>query len=55
MYFIWVTKNDSELEELPKALKCFNDNIGMKFGSDKCAKATISRGSLQQISPVNLG
>ena len=35
------TKNDKELEGLLSRVKQFSDDIGMKFGLDKCAKTTF--------------
>lgn len=34
-------RNDIELEGLLKRVKYFSDDIGMEFGLDKWAKATI--------------
>ena len=34
-------KNDKELEGLLSRVKQFSDDIGMKFGLDKCAKTTF--------------
>lgn len=47
-------RNYIELEGLLKTVKYFSDDIGMEFGLDKCAKATILRGSLQQTSTISL-
>ena len=35
------TKDDSELESLSKIVKRFSDDIGMKFGLSKCARAIL--------------
>ena len=34
-------KNDKELEGLLSRVKQFSDDIGMKFGLDKCPKTTF--------------
>lgn len=47
-------RNDNELEGLLQTVKCFSEDIGMKFNLDKCAKATVLRGSLQQTSSISL-
>ena len=47
-------KDDSELEELLRIVKGFNDDIGMEFGLSKCAKATIKRGKLEKYDHVQL-
>ena len=41
------SKDDHELEGLLKTVKKFSDVIGMKFGLEKCAKATFLRGRLE--------
>ena len=40
-------KDDSELEGLLRIAKGCSDDIGMKFGLSKCAKATFKRGKLE--------
>ena len=45
-------KDDSELEELLRIVKGFNDDIGMEFGLSKCAKATFKRGKLENSDHV---
>ena len=47
-------KNDSEIEGLLKTVKCFSDDIGMKFGLDKCAKATFIYGKLTKSLAISL-
>lgn len=47
-------RNDKEREGLLKTVKYFSDDIGMEFGLEKCSKATILRGPLQQTSSINL-
>ena len=39
-------KDDAELEKLLDTVKTFSHEIGMKFGLDKCAKATFKRGKM---------
>ena len=39
-------KNDKELDGFLCTVKKFSDDIGMEFGLDKCAKATLIRGRL---------
>ena len=47
-------KNDKGLDGLLCTVKKFNDDIGMKFGLDKCAKATFIRGRLKSASEIKL-
>ena len=47
-------KNDEELEGLLSAVKKFSDDIGLEFGSDKCAKATFIRGRIISTSKTKL-
>ena len=47
-------KNDKELEGLISTVKQFSDDIGMEFGLDKCAKATLIKGKLTRTTPVEL-
>ena len=42
------TKDDHELEGLLQTIKKFSDNIGMKFGIEKCAKATFLKRRLEK-------
>ena len=37
-------RNDNELTGLLDTVKKFNDDIGMQFGLDKCAKVTFIKG-----------
>lgn len=45
-------RNAGELKGL-KTVQWFSDAIGMEFGFDKFAKATILRGSLQRSSSIS--
>ena len=45
-------KDDNDLEGLLQTVKKFNDDIGMSFGLDKCAKATFKRGKLTEKTSV---
>ena len=47
-------KNDSQQEELLHTVKLFSDDICMKFGLDKCAKATFKKGKLTATSDLQL-
>ena len=47
-------KNDYELEGLLRTVKTFSDDIGMRFGQDKCAKATFIKGKLKSTSSIVL-
>ena len=47
-------KNDEELQGLPNMVKIFNNDIGMEFSLDKCAKATFIRGGLTSTSETKL-
>ena len=40
------SKTDIDLKDLLSTIKRFNDNKGMQFGQEKCAKVTIKKGSL---------
>ena len=42
-------RNDYELEGLLTTAKGFSNEIGMEFGLDKCAKASILRGTLKKL------
>ena len=42
------TKDDHELDGLLQTIKKFSDNIGMKFGIEKCAKATFLKRRLEK-------
>ena len=48
-------KNDHELEGLLQTAKKFNDDIGMEFGLEKCAKATFLKGRLEKSTSIELG
>ena len=48
-------KDDSELEGLLMTVKRFSDDIGMRFGLEKCAKATFRKGKLTKTSDIHLG
>ena len=47
-------KDDNELEGLLRIVKGFSDDIGMEFGSSKCAKATFKKGKLVKSDNVKL-
>jgi len=47
-------KDDTELEKLLDTVKPFSDEIGMKFGLDKCAEATFKRGKMVKSTNVVL-
>ena len=47
-------KDDSEFEGLLQRVKGFSDDIGMKFGMSKCAKATFKRGNLEKSGHIQL-
>ena len=47
-------KDDDDPEVLPQTVKTFNDDIGMSFGLDKCAKVTFKRGKLTGTISVEL-
>ena len=47
-------KNNKELHGLLCTVKKFSDDIGMKFGLDKCAKPTFIRGRLTSTSGIKL-
>lgn len=51
---IFYSRNDSGLANLLKTVKGFSDHTGMECSLDKCAKATISRGSLRQTFSIIL-
>lgn len=36
-------KYDNELKRILNTVKCFNDDIGMDFGLDICAKVTLQK------------
>ena len=48
-------KNDKEHEGLLSRVIQFNDDIGMEFRLDKCAKATFIKGKLYCTTAVELG
>ena len=45
-------RDDNDLEGLLQTVKKFNDDIGMSFGLDQCAKATFKRGKLTEKTSV---
>ena len=45
-------KDDIELEGLLCTVNKFSDDIGMKFGLDKCAKVTFISGRLTSTSEI---
>ena len=47
-------KNDQQLQGLLNIVKQFSDDIQMKFGLDKCAKATFLRGKLLKAKSITL-
>ena len=47
-------KNDHELEGLLQTAKKFSDDICMKFGLEKCAKATFLKGRLEKSTSIEL-
>ena len=47
-------KNNKELHGLLCTVKKFSDDIGMKFGLDKCTKPTFIRGRLTSTSGIKL-
>ena len=53
-YLKLFAKNGQDLEGLLNTVKELNNDIGMEFGLDKCAKASFARGKLQKTSSINL-
>ena len=47
-------KDDDNLEGLLQTVKSFSDDIGMKFGLEKCAKATFIKGKLTNTTSIEL-
>eukprot|EP00795_Rhopilema_esculentum_P006461 gene6461-11909_t len=47
-------KNDGDLEGLLHTVKMFSDGINMRFGLDKCAKATFKRRKLAETSSIKI-
>ena len=47
-------KNEKELESLVQTVRIFSDDIGMKFGLDKCAVMTMKRGKKIHSDGINL-
>ena len=45
---------DEQLKKLLDIIKIFSDDIKMKFGLDKCAKATFIKGKLTKTSNIVL-
>ena len=37
-------KNEKEIDSLVQTVRIFSDDIGMKFGLEKCAAMTMKRG-----------
>ena len=48
-------KHDHELEGLLQTVKKFSDDIVMKFGLEKCAKAAFLEGRLEKSTSMELG
>ena len=38
-------KNEKEIDSLVQTVRIFSDDIGMKFGLEKCAAMTMKRGT----------
>lgn len=49
-----IAKDEEELEKQLHLVKRFSDDVGMKFGIDKCAKATFIKGKIKASSNINL-
>ena len=47
-------KDDHKLEGLLQAVKKFSDDIGMKFGLEKCRKETLKERRLEKSASVEL-
>ena len=45
-------KDDHELEGLLQTVKKFSDDIGMKFGLEKCTKVTFLKGRLEKSTSI---
>ena len=48
------TKNEKELETLIQAMKIYCDDIGMKFGVEKCTKLIMKSGKRQMTEGIEL-
>ena len=53
-YLKLFAKDDNDLEGLLQTVKKFNNDTGMSFGLDKCAKATFKREKLTGTTSVEL-
>ena len=47
-------KDDHKLEGLLQTVKKFSDDIGMKYGLEKCTKATFFKGRLEKSTSIEL-
>ena len=47
-------KNEREAERLTNTVRIFSRDIGMEFGINKCAHATMKRGKLKSVGSMEL-
>ena len=47
-------RNEAETERLTNTVNIFTRDIGMEFGIDKCAHATMKRGKLSSVGEMEL-
>ena len=47
-------KNEKGLESLVQTVRIFNDDLGMKFGIDKCATLVLKRGEITKFNGISL-
>ena len=47
-------KNEKGLESLVQTVRIFSDDIGMKFGMDKCAILVLKRGKITKFDGISL-
>ena len=47
-------KNEKGLESLVQTARIFNDDLGMKFGIDKCATLVLKWGKITKFDGISL-
>ena len=47
-------KNEKGLESLVQTVRIFSDDLGMKFGIDKCATLVLKRGKITKFDGISL-
>ena len=54
LYELKLWKNSSQIDSIVQTVWSYSENIGMKFGIDKCAVLELERGSLVRSDGIEL-